>query len=723
MRTATCALVADTSKFDGPIDSAKAKLSAFGQAVRVASTALNAMAALSAPIVDTAQKIVMIKQAFEIVRGTAQGALNVIKNFPSIMAQARASATALFSALRNIHPALLAISAGGIVVVGGMYALIKALQGVVSISKSVVVSLKNVAVSLASISARAVSSVGSGVINVFRGFGSIIGKVGIALGGLGISLGALDRFFKIGITSAIELGDSMKNLSARTGASIPFLFDMQKLFKNSGISADYAGNAMLNMQRALSGVNADGEPTNQMFERLGLSVESLMAMSPENAFKAIGTSIANLGSASEKTAASFAIFGRQGGGLKAVFKDPAFAQLGGNFSQLGLTLAKNADNFSKISSKLRDSGSFFRGFFVEMAGAVAPSILELFKLFEGGDKLSGFGKKLGDQIAFGVNALVGAFRSGKILDLLKATFDSAVMILKDLLTRTFEYASNVFTSLMGSSAIPKIGNALKDIFSASVDGLVQMLLGGFSDGIATLQAGLQIVTEDMSIRLDGIFGKFVDIGKEFLKAGGGITGALTAFGKATSLVSEKRGISPERAAEILSERQAQGGQFFGINLTASSFAENLKKIGASVSTAILEVGNGFEEIQDVLARFPPQSEEAKNAWNSLTKKITEFSSAGKPLEKAIEEATGTAALGAPRARAGTGGLGAVNQAVSSLQRIGGGGGAFAGDPLLAEAAKQTSLTQQLLNETKKLTQKAEKSGGLEAGGFSYAVLA
>lgn len=723
MKTATCALVADTSKFDGPIDRAKAKLSAFGQAVSSVMSGVERAANVFNTLVSVADGIDKIKNAFNTLREASNSAINAIKNFPVLLDKVRSFGASALGVLKNIHPAIIAVGAGTLIATGAVYGMIKAFQGIVAVSRSVLTSLKDMAVAMASVTARTATSIGSGLVNAFRGLGSVVKSAGIALGGMGISLGALDRFFKIGITSAIELGDSMKNLSARTGASIPFLVDMQKLFKNSGISADYAGNAMLNMQRALSGINADGEPTNDMFRRLNLNVEDLMQMSPENAFKAIGTAIAGLGTESEKTAAAFAIFGRQGGGLKAVFKDPAFATLGTNLSNLGVSLEKNADNFSKISAKLRDSGSFFRGFFVEMAGAVAPSILGLFKLFEGGDMLSGFGKRLGDQIATAINALVGAFKGGQLISILKLTFETAVIILKDLLARAFEYASDVFQAFMGSSAIPKIGDALTNVFSLSVKGLVQMLLGGFSEGISTLQAGIQIVVEDMASRLDGVFGKFINIGKEFLKGGGGLTGALSAFGKAGDLLTQTgQGISGERAAQILQERQAQGGQFFGIDLNAKAFAETLKGISQEVANAIGATKDGFMEVQEVLKRFPPESKEAQDALKRLSSEVNKLAEAGKPAQQAVEDVAGGASLLAPRPRAGAGGRG-IDSAVSSLQRIGGGGGAFGGDPILKNAEKQTSLQEKMVQELQKQNKMAEKGVGLEAGGFSYAVLA
>ena len=52
MRRATCELVADTSKFDGPIDQAKSKLSAFGQAVSGIVSAVERTANVLNTLVD-----------------------------------------------------------------------------------------------------------------------------------------------------------------------------------------------------------------------------------------------------------------------------------------------------------------------------------------------------------------------------------------------------------------------------------------------------------------------------------------------------------------------------------------------------------------------------------------------------------------------------------------------------------------------------------------------
>jgi hypothetical protein len=275
---------------------------------------------------------------------------------------------------------------------------------------------------------------------------------------------------------------------------------------------------------------------------------------------------------------------------------------------------------------------------------------------------------------------------------------------------------------MGSSAIPKIGDALTSVFSLSVKGLVQMLLGGFSEGIATLQAGLQIVIEDMAVRLDGIFGKFINIGKEFLKSGGGLTGALSAFGKAGDLITQTgQGISGERAAQILQERQAQGGQFFGIDLNAKAFAETLKGISQEVANAIGATKDGFMEVQEVLKRFPPESKEAQDAMKRLSSEVNRLAEVGKPAQQAVENVAGGASLLAPRPRSGAGGIG-IDSAVSSLQRIGGGGGAFGGDPILKNAERQTILQEKIVQELQIQNKMAEKGGGLMAGGFSQAVL-
>ena len=68
---------------------------------------------------------------------------------------------------------------------------------------------------------------------------------------------------------------------------------------------------------ALTGVNEEGLPTKDVFDKLGLSLDELSDMSPINALQAIGEKINGLASAAEKTRALKDLFGRSGPTLGA----------------------------------------------------------------------------------------------------------------------------------------------------------------------------------------------------------------------------------------------------------------------------------------------------------------------------------------------------------------------------------------------------------------------
>ena len=181
MKTATCALVADTSKFDGPIDKAKAKLSAFGQAVSSVMSGVERAANVFNTLVSVADGIDKIKNAFNTLREASSYAINAIKNFPLLLDKVRSFGASALGVLKNIHPAIIVVGAGTLIATGAVYGMIKAFQGVVAVSRSVLTSLKDMAVAMASVTARTATSIGSGLVNAFRGLGSVVKSAGIAL--------------------------------------------------------------------------------------------------------------------------------------------------------------------------------------------------------------------------------------------------------------------------------------------------------------------------------------------------------------------------------------------------------------------------------------------------------------------------------------------------------------------------------------------------------------
>ena len=679
MKTAQGAISVDVSKFNSAIDSAKAKLASFGSSLNAVGSVARTTWKVFDLVTGVSERISIIAKGAKDLQSIFNALPTAVKRVSDGFQNLKTFASQVGTILTKIPTTFKVIGASAVVAGVSIFGVVKALQAISGATKSALSGISSVASGLSNMAKSATASVGGAVSSAFRGFLGILKPVGVAVGGLGLSFGALDRFFKIGITSAIEMGDEMKNLSARTGASIPFLVDFQKILKNAGVSGLTGATAIQNLQRALTGVNADGEPTNDMIKRLGLNLDEMAKMTQEKKVLTTGMAIAKLGDASERTTASFAMFGRAGAAMNAVFQDPAFLELGTKQSQLGISLAKNADNFSKISAKLRDSGSFFRGFFVEMAGAVAPSILELFKLFEGGDMLAGFGAKLGEQIRFGIEVLIGAFKTGMIFELLKTSFEASGVVLKDLLERTFTYGSTLIANLMQSdistallSAIKGAGMALLGAFSVASGGLVKLLatpLAFFSAGFQTaLEKGIQYFAE-----------KFPKTAKA-IGIGGFTAGS---FG------------------ENMAERKTAIEGF--ANQTISSGFEN---VTSGMNDAIAGAVESFNILKNTITEFPEAGKDAKNILSDLKAKLDAVAIAGRATSAKAGDIAGSEVLGAK-----TGSMlgGRTADGVSSLQRIGGGGGAFGGDPLIKETQKQTTVMEKVATLIEPITKKVTEN--------------
>jgi hypothetical protein len=681
MKTAQGSISVDVSKFNSAIDSAKAKLMSLGSSLNAVASVARTTWKVFDFTAGVSERISIIAKGGRDLQAIFNALPTAVKRVSDGFQNLKTFASQVGTILSKIPTPLKAIGASAVVAGVSIFGAVKALQAISGATKNALSGISSVASGLSNMAKSATASVSGAVSSAFRGFLGVLKPVGVAVGSLGLAFGALDRFFKIGILSAIEMGDEMKNLAGRTGASIPFLYDLQKLLKNSGVSSMSGAVALQNMQRALTGVNADGEPTNDMLARLKLNVDDLMKMTPEQQFMIIGRAISNLSTSAEQTAASFSIFGRAGASLKGVFKEAGFAELGTKQSQLGVSLAKNADNFSKVSAKLRDSGSLFRGFFVEMAGVVAPSILDLFKLFEGGDILAGFGTKIGEQIKYGVEILIGAFKTNMIFELLKASFETASIVFTDLFERSVKYIGAYMSKVLSTDALSNIGTGLIDIFAGSLKALSGLLIASFQEPLIYFKNIFDNIVQEVVVGLAE-----------------GLVRALIPFSKELKLigidVSEKLGV--RKGLEKSGLIQSPENIYIKNRRNIESFGQNIKNTGLDqiaegAKNMLNGAKNGLNVLTSANIEFEKQGEKARNATAGLVGQLNAVAIAGKTTAKTAGEIAGAEVLGSKTKSSRAGG---ASEGISSLQRIGGGGGAFGGDPLLKTSEAQLKAQQE-----------------------------
>jgi hypothetical protein len=274
--------------------------------------------------------------------------------------------------------------------------------------------------------------------------------------------------------------------------------------------------------------------------------------------------------------------------------------------------------------------------------------------------LTGFGAKLGEQIRFGVEVLTGAFKSGMILDLLKTSFETAVIILKDLLQRTFQFGSNLLAKYLEA-----------DVSTAMLSGIGSALIGAFSIISGTL---LKSISTPLAFFGAGI--------KAALET------AIEEFAKKFPKLSKLIGVDQFSSGGFESNFAVQ-------KKLISDFADETVKagfgnIGNGIKESVNAIKESFSILQKTLTEFPPQSQEAINALTDFKGKISAIAVAGKAGSQGVREIAGAEVLGG-KVRAMSGGR--ASEGISSLQRIGGGGGAFGAYNPQKSAEEQKAETQ------------------------------
>ena len=264
-----------------------------------------------------------------------------------------------------------------------------------------------------------------------EGFKASMAKIETAIALLGVSFGAFKsaEAFTAGIKGVFETGKELKVLSSITGQTVADLVVLQKAFKNAGLAPEGVADNLIRMEKALGGVNEEGQPTAKVFEQLGLSIDKLSKLPAMGALEEIGKTISNLGTHAMKTAAIEQVFGRSGAEMLAVFDDPGSIQKAAKEVGLyGAMMQKDAGVFKQVTDTLEALHAKTKGFFVGFADKIAPTLLPLLQRLSNFN-LVGVGKQFGELSA----KFVESFQDGKISEIisqsLKVGFGNAANFL------------------------------------------------------------------------------------------------------------------------------------------------------------------------------------------------------------------------------------------------------------------------------------------------------
>ncbi|MCL4181227.1 MAG: hypothetical protein KJ072_26220 [Verrucomicrobia bacterium] len=255
------------------------------------------------------------------------------------------------------------------------------------------------------------------------GVGSLTaGLKNIALAAAGAASAYLSiRTVANGIRDIAKVGGDLSDLSARTNISVRNLVVMRQAFDDAGVGADRVSQSIALMQRQLAEAATSGSgPAGDAVSRLGLSIEELMAMAPDEQFRLLADRIAAVEDPAIRTGIAMDIFGRSGNDLVTLFKDAgAFQKAEERLGALPEVLARNAATLDSISDVIEALPNKSRQLFAgvtDQLGGLLQRVLEGIERID----LTRLGQKVG---AF-VNIAIDQWRDGRFTEFIGLTIEA-----------------------------------------------------------------------------------------------------------------------------------------------------------------------------------------------------------------------------------------------------------------------------------------------------------
>lgn len=257
-----------------------------------------------------------------------------------------------------------------------------------------------------------------------------IKTVGLGITGLTAAFYSLRSIEGVmeGVMKSFEAGRELAKMSRQTGETVGDLVMLRKAFTVAGVSGDMLGRSLFMMNKALGGVNEQGEPTAAAFGRIGLSIAKLKDMSALGQFRAIIDGLQKMPDQASKASVAMGIFGRSAMELQSVLNDPeGFEEALKQAAPLAAVMQRNAKAFEDVQRSIEKLQGKTKGLFAGIAEGLAPTLENVLHML-GKIDLVGVGRQIGQAIAL----ISQAFKDGKVFEILRlglsAAFKQAVNV-------------------------------------------------------------------------------------------------------------------------------------------------------------------------------------------------------------------------------------------------------------------------------------------------------
>jgi len=182
------------------------------------------------------------------------------------------------------------------------------------------------------------------------------------------------------IKKYVEVGDWVDKMSKRTGISAESLSELAYACEITGANLGDVEKGVKKMAKSITDADAGLETYLRSFRRIGIDINDLKNLKPEDQFIAIGSAIAGLSSETEKAATAQEIFGRAGTTLLPLFAEgkAGIEALRKEAHKLGIVFdAEAAAKAATLKDAQTALSRSFQGVGFALADTVIPALTQL----------------------------------------------------------------------------------------------------------------------------------------------------------------------------------------------------------------------------------------------------------------------------------------------------------------------------------------------------------
>jgi hypothetical protein len=183
--------------------------------------------------------------------------------------------------------------------------------------------------------------------------------------------------FVAGAASAVA---SVDDLSKRTGVSAQTLQGYQFAAEQSGVGIETFGKSIQKLLINLGEAQTGNKTAIKSFADLGISVQELAGLTPEQTFERVAAAITQLPNPAQQAAAAVGLFGKAGAELVPVFQEGAgfLAEMRAEAERLGLVLNQDqVQGLATLDDTIGKVSASFQALQARIVAELAPALTQV----------------------------------------------------------------------------------------------------------------------------------------------------------------------------------------------------------------------------------------------------------------------------------------------------------------------------------------------------------